>query len=132
MMLVAVCILYYTHWSTKISEERAKSLLEIEKSRARLLTEKIDLQNQSEVERARLAYFEEQVLLEEEYVKAVDKLVHVKRHGEQVLNSIADPQVRAEILAALGRVPAPSEERRLRGFATAHHDENDSGKADRH
>src|SRR5262249_53685428 len=123
MMLTGVCVLYYTHWSTKISEERANALVTTEKSRASLLTEKVELANQMEVERARLGFFQEQVLIEEEYVKAVEQLAQVKQRGESVINAIPDPDVREQILSALGR-PASGERLRPRpGFITAKTDE---------
>jgi hypothetical protein len=82
-MLAGVCLLYYTHWSTKISEDRAKTLMEAEKSRATLLTEKVKLANQMEVERARLGFFKDQIRMEEEYVQAVEDLAIVRRRGRR-------------------------------------------------
>jgi len=108
MMLAGVCVLYYTHWSTRISEDRAKAVVESERSRASLLTEKVELANQMEIERARLGFFQEQVLMEEEYVKTVEQLAQVKQRGEEAINSIADPEVKAQILAVLGRVKLES------------------------
>ncbi len=121
LMIIAVCVLYYTHWSTQISEERAKALFQIEKNRARLLTQKIDLKNQAEVERARLMFFEDQILIEEEYVKKIEKLAQVMRHGEEVLDSITSPEVRDQINLLMGRLSLQGNEqlRKKLGFAPA-------------
>jgi cation transport ATPase len=131
-MLAGVCLLYYNHWSTKISEDRAKALMEAEKSRAALLTEKVQLANQMEVERARLGFFKDQVRMEEEYVQAVEELAIVKARGQTAINSIPDPEVRAEILAVLGRVN-PNEPPKLgTGQPPTANQEPDQGKGWRH
>jgi hypothetical protein len=107
LMILGVCILYYTHWSTEISEARAEALVKNERSRANLLTEKVHLANQMEVERARLAHFEEMVKLEGEYVRGIEQFARVKQRGEEMLNTITDPTVRAQVLSALGRLALP-------------------------
>jgi hypothetical protein len=112
LMVFAVCTLHYVHWSTEISNARAKALLEMEQRRADLMTQTMALESEAMVENQRLDHFKRKVILEEEYVRAVEEFAKVKQRGLQVINAITDPDVRSELLNAMGRIstgsgPAP-------------------------
>lgn len=124
LMVFAVCTLHYVHWSTKISNARAKALLEMERRRAELLTETMALESEAMVENQRLDHFKRKVILEEEYVRAVEDFAKVKQRGLQVINAITDPDVRSELLNAIGRTatgsgPAPKRINPLPAAGTA-------------
>lgn len=103
LMILAVCVTHYLHWSTQVSEARAKALLEVERGRAELITETVAMDHAFQVERARLDHFRRRVLHEEEYVGEIEKYARVKQRGEQVLASISDPDTKRELYSALGR-----------------------------
>lgn len=103
-MVLAVCTLYYLHWSTAVSEARASAQVSAARSRAELITQSVDLQNKSDIEKARLKFFEDQILIEEQYVQGVEKFAAIKARGERALQTIQDPEVKRELFAALGRI----------------------------
>lgn len=102
-MIAAVCTLYYLHWSTGVSEARAKALLDIEKSRADLITQTVMSEHEFQVEEERLRSFQNRILQEERYVGAIEQYALVKQRGERLLASISDPDTKRELYAALGR-----------------------------
>jgi len=114
LMTFAVCTLYYLHWSTAVSEVRASAQVAAARSRANLITQSVDLQNQAEIEKSRLKFFEDQILIEEQYVQGVEKFAAIKARGERALQSIQDPEVRRELFAALGRISTGNTEDRKR------------------
>lgn len=108
LMVLAVCTLHYCHWSTKISNARAKAMLEMERRRAELMTESMTLESEAMVENQRLEHFKRKVRLEEEYVIAAEDFAKVKQRQLSVLNAITDPETRADMLHAIGRVATGS------------------------
>ena len=111
LMVFAVCVLHYVHWQTRISEAQAETQLRLARSRAELITEAVNLENQAQIETERLNFFEKKLLLEEQYVAVIEKFVAIKTRGQRALDRIEDPDVRREINSALGRttteLPAP-------------------------
>jgi hypothetical protein len=108
LMVLAVCTLYFFHWSTGISNARAKAMLEMERRRAELMTESMALESEAMVENQRLEHFKRKVLLEEEYALAAEDYAKVKQRQLSVLNAITDPETRADMLHAIGRVSTGS------------------------
>ena len=120
LMILAVCALYYTHWSTEISEERAKAQKEIQKGKARLLNDTAVLRDQAALEKERLTHFREMILIEEQYVDAVSDFATVKARGEAALQAITDPDVKRQLLQALGRIaPEDSKQKRIASLSPA-------------
>jgi hypothetical protein len=103
LMIGAVCVTHYLHWSTQVSEARAAALLEVERGRAELITETVAMDHAFQIEQARLDHFRRRVLHEEEYVGEIEKYAQVKQRGERVLASISDPDTKRELYSALGR-----------------------------
>ena len=124
LMTFSVCTLYYLHWSTAISEARAAAQLKSAQGRAELITQSVELQNQSHIEKARLKFFEDQILIEEQYVHGVEKFAAIKARGERALQSIQDPEVKRQLFAALGRISTGSEPGRRIGLQPASQDES--------
>lgn len=122
LMVLSVCVLHYLHWSTRISESRAKTLLDAERGRADLITQALELEHKAEIEQSRLAYFEQQIIQEEKYVAAIERFAAIKQRGLGVVNSITDPEVRQELLNAIGKTgtiaPAPKRINPLPAMAT--------------
>lgn len=108
LMVLAVCTLYFFHWSTGISNARAKAMLEMERRRAELMTESMALESEAMVENQRLEHFKRKVLLEEQYALAAEDFAKVKQRQLSVLNAITDPETRADMLHAIGRVSTGS------------------------
>lgn len=108
LMVLAVCVLHYVHWSTKISNARANAVLDMAKRRAELMTETARLESEALVETERLEHFKRKVILEEQYVQAVEEFAKVKARGQNVINSIVDPEVRSELMNAMGRISTQS------------------------
>ena len=83
-------------------------MLEMERRRADLMTQTMALESEAMVENQRLDHFKRKVILEEEYVRAVEEFAKVKQRGLQVINAITDPDVRSELLNAMGRISTGS------------------------
>lgn len=128
LMVLAVCVLHYLHWSTKISEARAAAQLETQQGRAELLTESVKLKDQVELEKARLESFRERLLLEQDYVSAIDQFAQVKARGQKALAAISDPDTRRELYAMMGRVmEEPQQMKRISPLPAATTGSTDDG-----
>ncbi len=103
LLLLAAVIIPMTHWRKKVAAERAKAQTEIETGRARLLAESANLRNESELERERLKFLEEQLLIEGEYVQKIEQFARLKEREAQAINSISDETLREQIAGMLGR-----------------------------
>src|SRR5262249_53647367 len=103
LLLLAAIIIPLTHWRKKIAAERARAQTEIETGRARLLAESANLRNESQLERERLRFLEEQLMIEGEYVSKIEQFAQLKEREGQAIESISDPAVREQIAAMLGR-----------------------------
>lgn len=131
LMVLAVCVLHYLHWSTRISEARAATLLHAEQGRANLITQALDLEHQAEIERSRLAFFEEKLIQEEKYVQAVERFAAVKARGRRAIDGITDPEVRQELLNAMGMTSSQNvPQRRISPLPAASSDPKDKASTD--
>lgn len=121
LMIFAVYVLHHVHYSTKISESRAKAVLSAEEQRAQILTESLALQSQAAIEEQRLEFFKGKVILEEKYVGLVEEFAKVKTRGARAIESISDPEIRAEMLNAMGRTAtlAPVAQKRINPLPAA-------------
>lgn len=121
LMVFAVYVLHHLHYSTKISESRARAVLSAEEQRAHILTESLALQSQAAIEEQRLEFFKGKVVLEEKYVGLVEEFAKVKARGARAIESISDPEIRAEMLNAMGRTAtlAPVAQKRINPLPAA-------------
>ncbi len=103
LLLLAAIIIPLTHWRKKVAAERAKAQTEIETGRARLLAESANLRNEAMLERERLRFLEEQLLIEGEYVQKIEQFAQLKERESEAINSITDPAVREQVATMLGR-----------------------------
>jgi hypothetical protein len=131
LMVLAVCVLHYLHWSTRISESRAETLLRAEQGRAELITAALDFEHQAEIERSRLAFFEESLIQEEKYVQAVERFAAVKARGRRVIDGITDTDVRQELLNSMGMTATPQvAQRRINPLPAATIDPKDKASTE--
>jgi hypothetical protein len=119
MLTIAAISLPLLHWRARVAARQAKAQCDIERSRADLITETVTLQHKSEVEEARLEFFEDMIRIEEKYVAGVERFAAVKARGERAIQSITDPEVRTQLLQALGRITTNSQGDKQIGFAKA-------------
>jgi hypothetical protein len=102
LLLVAVLTLRFTHWRAQIAAEQAVAQVQIASSRARLLADSATMRDESQLERERLAQLEEQIQIENEYLGKLQQFAQLKAREQSVLESIADPELRAQVAATLG------------------------------
>ncbi len=130
LMIVGVCTLYLLHWQTHIAAAQAAAKQQIARSEAELVAESVNLDHLSKVERARLDFFKKKTLIEAGYVEAVKDYARVMAEGETVIQSIANPDIKRQLLGVLGRLgdgAAPN--RRINPLpASASNTEDLSGK----
>jgi adenylate cyclase class IV len=126
-MVLAVCVLHYLHWSTRISEARANAQLETQRSRAELLTESVRLKDQAELEKQRLEHFRERMLLEQDYVAAIGQFAQIKQQGQRALAAITDPETKRELMALMGRVVEEPQPKRISPLPAAATTTTDDG-----
>jgi len=103
LLLMAAISIPLAHWRKKIAAEQAKAQTEIETGRARLLAESANLRNESALERARLSFLEEQLLIEGEYVEKIEQFAKLKEREGEAINAISDAALRDQVAAMLGR-----------------------------
>lgn len=131
LLVVCVCVLFVSHWQTKISKERANAQLEIAKNDAQLRIEKSRLRQSMEVEESRLDHLKAMVGMENQYVESLEDLVVVKERQQQALARITDPDIRDEVFAALGRIAKPVQAKRINPLpSAASTNQNPNGQAD--
>jgi len=90
------------HWRRKVAAEQAKAQVEIQSGRARLVAESANLRAESQLERERLANFEEQIQIGNDYVAALRKFARMKKDEAEALADIPDDEIRSQIAAAFG------------------------------
>lgn len=130
LMIVGVCVLYLLHWQTHIAAAQAAAKQEIARSEAELIAESVNLDHVSKVEKARLDFFKKKTMIEAGYVEAIKDYARVMSEGERTIQSIENPDVKRQLLAALGRLSNdPGGARRINPLpAMASNTEDASGK----
>lgn len=103
-MVAGVMILTLTHWSSKISADRAKAHQEIEASRADLITQHSVMQHQATLERQRLNHMAELLQLEQGYVEKLAEYAQIKQREGQIINGVADPTLRERLQKFTGNL----------------------------
>src|SRR5262249_46475015 len=103
LLLLVAIIIPLTHWRKKVAAERAQAQTEIETGRARLLAESANLRNEAALERERLKFLEEQLLIEGEYVSKIEQFARLKERETEAIDSISDPAIRDQVATMLGR-----------------------------
>lgn len=130
LMILGVCTLYLLHWQTAIAAAHATARQAIARSEAELMSETVNLKHRSQVELARLEFFKTRTKIEAGYVDAIRDYARVLGEGESAINAITNPEVRKQLLEALGRLSLePSTARRPITLAPAQaSSEENSGK----
>lgn len=119
LLVVCVCVLYVTHWQTKISKEKASAQTEIAVGDAKLQIERAHLRQNMEVEESRLEHLKAMVGMENQYVESLEDLVVVKERQQAALARITDPEIRDEVFASLGRIAKPVQAKRINPLPSA-------------
>jgi len=123
LLVLAVVIVPLLHWRKKIAAEQAKAQVQIASSRARLIGESAALRNESELERERLGQLTEKIGIEREYIGQLRNYVTLKEEERALIDSIADPELRAKIAEAmhvsLPPGPPSSSQRRIAPLSPA-------------
>lgn len=102
LMVLSVYTLHHLHWSTKVSEARAKTILSSQIGGAELITRKLELQRESEVGHAGLEAVRTKIALESQFAVALRDLAAIKNESQKAIHSITDPNLRKELLMELG------------------------------
>lgn len=103
LMTAGVCALYKTHWSAKVATEQAQTQIEIAKGRADLLHQTAALRGKSELSRAHLAHYEEQMKTEGQFLELLRRVVTMEQEKSSLLSQIADPATRRRMAELLER-----------------------------
>lgn len=108
LLVVCVCVLFLTHWQTKISKAHATAQTEIAKSDAELRIEQAKLRQTAAIEESRLDHVARMIGIENQYTQKLETLIAVKERQRQALGRLSDPEIRDEVLGMLGKVAKPA------------------------
>lgn len=103
LMMAGVCTLYYTHWSANAAKAQAKTQVDIAKDRADLLRRTAELRSKSELSRAELGHYEEEMQTEAQFIELLRKAVSMEQEKASLLSQISDPNARRRMAELLGR-----------------------------
>lgn len=110
LMILALFVLGFTHWSAAVAKERAKSQVGIATSRADLLTKTANLAHESQLAHAELDHFKEKLAVEHEMTAMLEDVAALEARKQKAVSTIADPAVRDRIQRLLGVIqPAQAE-----------------------
>lgn len=101
LLLLAAIVIPLCHWSAKVAAEQADAQTKIETSRARLVAESAEMNNQATLERERLKHFKNEIELGNEYVGELKRFATMKRDEQAALDGIPEP-LRSQIASQLG------------------------------
>lgn len=102
LLLLAAIVIPLLHWKRKVAAEQAKAQVDIKTRRAQIVAEASNLRAESELERERLANFEEQIAIGNEYVAALSRFAKMKKAEADALAEIPDPELRRQIAESFG------------------------------
>jgi hypothetical protein len=108
MLMLAAVIIPLLHWRKKIAAEQAKAQVQIASDRARVAVQSAAMRNEALLESERLAHFEEELRIESEYVSKLEQFAALKQREMEAINRIGDPELRRQIVLALGRSEKPT------------------------
>lgn len=102
-MVTAVCALYATHWSSKVSKKQAETQQSMAIDRADLIRRDAKLKMQAEQNRAELAHYEEEMKTEAQFIELLRKTVTQEQEKVKLLGQIKDPHTRRRMADILER-----------------------------
>jgi hypothetical protein len=110
LMIVALFVLGFTHWSAAVAKERAKAQVDIASSRAGLLTKTANLSHESQLAHAELDHFKEKLAVEHEMTAMLEDVATLEVRKQKAVSAIADPAVRDRLQRLLGVIQSPQSE----------------------
>lgn len=110
LMIVALFVLGFTHWSAAVAKERAKAQVNIATSRADLLTKTANLSHESQLAHAELDHFKEKLEIEHEMTAMLEDVATLETRKQKAVSAIADPAVRDRLQRLLGVIQSPQSE----------------------
>ena len=108
LMIVALFVLGFTHWSARVAKERAKAQVDIAASRAELLTKTANLAHESQLAHAELDHFKEKLSVEHEMTAMLEDVAALESRKQRAIAGIADPDVRDRLQRLLGVIQSPA------------------------
>jgi len=101
LLLLAAMIIPLMHWRTRIAAAQAKAQVEIDESRAKLVAETSKMNDENQLERARIDHFNEKVKIGNEYAAELRNYAQMKQTELDALLDMPEP-MRTEIANELG------------------------------
>lgn len=92
------------HWRNKVNQERAKADENMQIGRARLIGERSKMQQENELDNAKLAHMDEQLQIQMKAVDKIKEIAAVHQAAEAAINSIPDETLRANVRRQFGEV----------------------------
>ena len=102
LLVLAAVLIPLLRWRKQISAHQAKAQVRIASSRATLVAESAAMRDENALERERLKQLEEQTALEHEYLGALENMVALKQHEREIIENIADPDLREKLATKVG------------------------------
>lgn len=110
LMIFALFVLGFTHWSAAVAKEKAKAQVNIATSRAELLTKTANLSHESQLARAELDHFKEKLAVEHEMTAMLEDVAILESRKQKAITEITDPAVRDRLQRLLGVIQSPQSE----------------------
>jgi hypothetical protein len=110
LLLLAAIVIPLMHWRTRIAAAQAKAQVEIDESRAKLVAQTSQMNDENELERARIEHFKEKVKIGNEYAAELRNYALMKQTELDALLEMPEPmrsQIASELGIDLSKQPKP-------------------------
>lgn len=92
------------HWQSEISKERAKAETRTAIARAELVGAKAEMQAESQLDRARVQFLNEQLETANEAVDAITKIAATHQRAEEALAALGNPELANNLRRQFGQI----------------------------
>ena len=102
LMIVALFVIGFTHYLAKISKERAKAQVEIEKGNAELATKTAKLKQEAELAEQQILFEKKSLQTKMQLGTIIADTLAEEQRQMQMIRSVADPTIRQRMAEMLG------------------------------
>jgi hypothetical protein len=102
LLFVGSLAIYLTHFSQKVTQEQARTMVEIETRKAQMVAESHAMRAESQLDREKLTHLEERIELKGRYLQKLGSFLDLQQKERQMVEEIPDEALREEVARALG------------------------------
>jgi hypothetical protein len=102
LLFVSSLAIYLTHFNQKVTQQQARTMVEIETRKAQMLAESHAMRAESQLDREKLERLEERIDLKGRYIQKLGSFLELQQKERRMVEEIPDEALRDEVARALG------------------------------